>query len=78
MANFTPQWDINTNKPIIIEGEDSLNTVTISKYDKNDMANFTYELGSNFELVMTYTINIKAVLSTMMMSPSPLALTQII
>lgn len=56
MANFTPQWDINTNKPIIIEGEDSLNTVTISKYDKNDMANFTYELGSNFELVMTYTI----------------------
>lgn len=56
MANFTPQWDINTNKPIIIEGEDSLNTVTISKYDKNDLANFTYELGSTFELVMKYTI----------------------
>lgn len=56
MANFTPQWDINTDKPILIEGEDSLNTVTISKYDKNDLANYTYQLGDNFELVMKYTI----------------------
>lgn len=56
MANFTPQWDINTSKPILLEGEDSLNTVTISKYDKNDMANYTYELGADFDLVLTYTV----------------------